>query len=108
MLVSSSANDEEVYKPYKSHFMNKNNFNSWRDETLSRSLIVSPVEVNYEDELLTLVTVADDFEGARLVVMAKKLYEWDASHTDVSEASVNPKTKYPKIWYTTRGLKYPH
>ena len=88
--------------------MNAADFNSWRKDTLSRSMIISPLEPSYGDDLLTLVTLADDFDGARLVVMAKKTDEWNASHTDVSGASVNPKTKYPKIWYTTRGLEYPH
>ncbi|MBQ8267802.1 MAG: class B sortase [Clostridia bacterium] len=109
MLISSSVNDSgEIYKPYKSHFTNENDFKLWAKETASRSLINTTVSAEYGDDILTLVTVADDFDGARLVVMAKKLTDWDMSHTDVSQASVNSKIKYPKIWYTTRGLEYPY
>ena len=109
MLVSSLNDDGgDIYKPSKSHFANDNEFNLWRNETLSRSLINTTVEVKHGDNMLTLVTVANDFDGARLVIMAKQTDEWNASHTDVSEASVNPKIKYPKIWYTTRGLEYPY
>lgn len=109
MLVSSSADDNgKTYKPYKSYFLNESEFNNWFKESASRSLINTTVEVKHGDDMLTLVTVADDFDGARLVVLAKKLTDWDANHTDVSNASVNPKIKYPKIWYTTRGLKYPY
>ena len=109
MLVSASSDDQgEVYKPYKSHFIDENEFNAWYNETLSRSLINTTVTAERSDNILTLVTVANDFDGARLVVMAKQIDEWNASHTDVSEAAVNPQIKYPKIWYTTRGLEYPY
>lgn len=109
MLVSSSADDNgDIYKPYKSHFTDENDFKLWAEETYSRSLINTTVEAEYGDDILTLVTVADDFDGARLVVMAKKTDEWNAERTDVSGASVNAKIKYPKIWYITRGLEYPY
>lgn len=109
MLVSSSADDSgEIYKPYKSYFADNNEFDIWLKETYSRSLINTTVTAEYTDDFLTLVTIADDFEGARLVVMAKKTDEWDAAHTEVSDAAVNPQIKYPKIWYTTRGLEYPY
>lgn len=109
MLVSSSTNDgDQIYKPYKSYFADNNGFDSWLKETRSRSMINTTVEVDYGDDILTLVTVADDFEGARLVVMAKKSDEWDASHIEVNDSTVNPQIKYPKIWYSTRGLEYPY
>lgn len=109
MLVSSSGDDNgEIYMPSKSHFADDSDFNSWSNETYSRSLINTTVKVEYGDDILTLVTVANDFEGARLVVMAKKTDEWDASHTDVTAATVNPQIKYPKTWYSTRGLEYPY
>lgn len=109
MLVSSYADDSgEIYKPYKSHFTDENDFSLWAEETYARSLINTTVTAKYGDDILTLVTVADDFDGARLVVMAKKLTDWDSNHTDVSDSKVNAKIKYPKIWYDTRGLEYPH
>lgn len=109
MLVSSSADDNgEVYKPYKSYFADNAEFDSWLKESYSRSLIDTTVKAEYGDDILTLVTLADDFDGARLVVMAKKTDEWNAAHTEVDDAAVNPQIKYPEIWYTTRGLEYPY
>lgn len=109
MLVSSHQDDEgQIYKPYKSFFDDAADFNLWLTETQERSIINSTIEVNHGDELLTLVTSANDFENARLVIHAKKITEWDASHMDVSGATISKKTKYPKIWYTTRGLEYPY
>lgn len=109
MLVSSSTDDSgEIYKPYKSHFANEGDFDNWYAETTARSLFHTSIKMQYGDDILTLVTVADDFDGARLVVMAKKIDDLDTNHIDMSETSVNAKIKYPEIWYTTRGLKYPH
>ena len=110
MLVGSSADDggDSVYNPSKSYFVSETEFDEWYAETSQRSLINTTVTAEYGDEFLTLVTVADDFDGARLVVMAKKSTEWEISQTDVTGAGVNPKIKYPKIWYTERGLQYPY
>lgn len=108
MLVSSSEDDALLYKPYKSFFADEKEFNSWHAETRKRSIINSPIQLGYNDEILTLVTSAKDFDGARLVVMAKKITDWDASHTDVSDATISKDTKYPKIWYTSRGQEYPY
>lgn len=109
MLISSHEDDAgNIYNPSKSHFADEDEFGVWYNESRARSLINTTVAVEYGDDILTLVTPANDFAGARLVVLAKKTTDWDASHTDVSGAAVNPKIKYPKIWYTERGLKYPY
>lgn len=109
MLISSYENDTgDVYNPTKSHFVDSDDFELWYNECCERSFINTTVDAQYGDNMLTLVTAANDFDGARLVVMAKRVDEWDASHTDVSGATVNAKIKYPKIWYTMRGIDYPH
>lgn len=108
MLLSATDSDGDNYIPTKSHFSNADVFSTWYNETKSRSLIDTTVDAKFGDDFLTLVTTADDFDGARLVVICKKVTEWDASHLDVSNAVTNSKIKYPKIWYTSRGLEYPY
>ena len=108
MLLSASADDSVAFKPYKSHFADEQEFNNWYSETVVRSLINTTIDIKHGDDLLTLVTVAKDFDGARLVVMAKKVDDWTAERIDVSNASVNAKIKYPQVWYTQRGLQYPY
>lgn len=109
MLLSSYEDDAgSIYNPSKSHFADVDEFTAWYKESRARSLINTTVSVEYGDDILTLVTTANDFADARLVVLAKKTTDWDASHTDVSGAVVNSEIKYPKIWYTERGLEYPY
>lgn len=107
MLLASQDEDKtNTYNATKSHFADKKEFNDWYSETYSRSMISTKVKVEYGDKMLTLVTSANDFEGARLVVMAKKLSDDEAVNT--KDATINSKIKYPKNWYTKRGLKYPY
>lgn len=109
MLTSSASDDEgQIYKPYKSHFIDDAEFDGWFNEAKTRSMINTTVEAENGDNILTLVTVADDFEGARLVVMAKQIDPSDTDTIDVYNASVNQNPKHPKIWYTNRGLEYPY
>lgn len=105
MLVDASSKD---YDFTKGNFTDKDDFNSWYKETCKRSIINTTIPAAYGDDLLTLVTSANDFDGARLVVIAKKLDEWEASHTDVTNATVNPKPKHDNAWYDEKGLENPY
>lgn len=108
LVASASDSSDKIYSPTKSFFADENDFKEWSSETISRSIINTNIETKFGDELLTLVTSANDFDGARLVVVAKKVDDWESSHTDVLSATVNPKIKYPKLWYETKGLEYPY
>ena len=109
MLISSMDNDDgKLYKPYKSYFANDEEFNNWYAETKTRSILNTGVEVENGDNVMTLVTTSSDFEGARFVVMAVQVDASDAGLLDIRSASLNPQPKYPKIWYTSRGQKYPY
>lgn len=108
MIIDSSSENNENYNPLKGYFTDENDFNDWYGETLQRSLINTTVTAAYGDEMLSLITAVNDFNGARLVVTAKKVTEGQTLKADVSGASVNPKIKYPKAWYEQRNLKYPY
>ena len=107
VMVISLNESESSYKPFQSHFKDGDEFKTWLNETNQRSIIKSNIGIKYNDEFLTLMTESDDFEGAQLAVMAKKVDEWTLSHTDLSDSSINPDTKYPNAWYTERGLEIP-
>ena len=96
MLIGPSLDDNYGYNVSKSYFVDETDFNGWLEETKERSVINTGVEVNPQDEFLTLITVSDNFDGARLAVIGKKVDSWDAALTDISGASVNLTAKYPK------------
>jgi len=83
-------------------------FCEWMDGVKERSIINTGVEVEYGDRMLTLVTCADDFENARLVVMARILHENEAIKTFTDTAIANPSPRYPEGWYKKHSLEYPY
>lgn len=83
----------------KSSFSGEKDFDKWYSEIAERSLINTTVTPKSDDNFLTLVTSAKDFDGAKLVVMAKQINDWQAEHISVSGATVNGNIKYPEKWY---------
>lgn len=106
VLNAVKADDENyIYNIYRQSFINETEFNTWRDEAYDRSIIDTGVDVKMGDNIITLVTCTSDFENARLVIMAREVREGENPDVDTSLASVNPNPRYPKKWYTSRGLK---
>lgn len=108
MFLPPSDSNEEFYSPLISSFADDDDFENWYLESCARSIISTTVDVQNGDDILTLVTSASDFEGARFAVMAKKVDEWSAARTDVSGSKINSKIKYPIAWYKEQGLDYPY
>ncbi len=109
MVTSSSQRDKKgAFDPTQGHFENEKAFNKWFVEISKRSLIKPNIPLSYGDDILTLVTVADDFDNARLIVMAKRLQDVEVPYINTSSAVINPNPQYPKEWYEEKGLKYPY
>jgi len=94
-----------IYNIYRNKFLNDTDFANWINEAKERSLINTDTEVASEDNIVTLVTDCDDFENARLVVMAKKAEPGSAYNpNEKTKATANHQPLYPKKWYTERGI----
>lgn len=100
-------NSGEVFDYSKSSFISENDFNAWINSIQQKSIITTNIDVNFDDEILTLSTCAYDFEGARLVVMARKIRNDSEDAESKVEASLNKSPVYPEIWYTKKGIKKP-
>ncbi len=108
VLNSSKKQDNgEIYELYKKDFLTEFGFDSWVEDAMERSLIDTKVDVEFDDKILTLVTDCDDFEGARLVVMARSERRGEALSSKNFEAVLNRNPKYPKKWYDDRNINYP-
>ncbi len=106
MITNASAKDDNgyLYNFTRSQFSSDDDFMSWIAEAKERSLVNTGVEIQPDDEILTLSTCCYDFDNARFVVMAKKL-SVDESHPDLSGAKLNPNVRYPQAWYDKKGLE---
>ncbi len=103
VLNSLKADDDGyIYNISRSSFLNEEDFKDWTDEAFSRSLIDTGVSVSEEDRIITLVTRANDFENARLVVMARESHYGDSDRA--ASATANPEPLYPAKWYKDKGI----
>ncbi len=84
-------------------------FLAWTQEAVARSIITTNVDIKPNDRVLTLATEIDDFEGARLVVMARSVrFDEPYSVDETDSAFINPKPLYPQIWYDLKGGSSPY
>ena len=105
-VANAKAADDNgyLYNYTLSQFESSEHFLSWIDEALERSLITTNIEIDENDEILTLSTCCYDFDDARYVIMAKKL-DNSVAAPDVSSAAYNKNARYPQAWYDKRGLE---
>jgi len=96
-----------VYNIYRNEFSSDADFEGWITEAETRSVITTTTDVAIDDDILTLVTVCEDFENSRLVIMARSRRQDEVFATEDTSAFVSKNPKYPKKWYEVRNIKYP-
>lgn len=108
-VLNASKKDDggHIYDVYRNDFENEIIFENWVGEAKERSIINSSIDVALTDKTLTLITGCDDFENARLVVMARSLREGEEASSQNNNAIPNQKPRYPKKWYKERNIEYP-
>ena len=74
------------------------------NEVLSRSLIVTGVDIQPGDHLITLSTCTYDFEEARFAIVARRVRVGLAETVDTSAAYINPNPVMPKAWYEAKKI----
>lgn len=74
-------------------------FAAYKNKVLERSLIKTGVKLNSGDRFLTLITDLDDFEGAKLAVVLKRVNDAQIKEYDSVKVTVNANAIYPEKWY---------
>lgn len=93
----------DIFQYIQTGFSSDIDFLNYVYNVRERSLIDIPVDVNENDELVTLSTCSYEFDDFRTVVVARKIRELEDSYVDVSNAKLNPDPLMPQIWYDKRG-----
>ena len=102
MIIDSGAADG--FDHTLSEFLNKDTFNEWLDEIKIRNLYKLS-EYPTDFDTITLITDANDFENAKLVVVG---FSVDSFKDDYSNSiSVNPNPYYPNAWYEAHNTDSP-
>ena len=77
---------------------------NFANEVISRSLIVTGVDIQPGDQLITLSTCTYDFKEARFAIVARRVREGESETVDTSVAKVNPNPVMPKAWYEAKKI----
>lgn len=110
-IINTDAKQDNgyLYDYAKTEFADTEDFLSWIQEAMARSIIITNVNVSADDRILTLATDCEDFESAKLVVMAREVRDGENySLNETDRASVNAKPLYPQIWYDIKGGYSPY
>ena len=84
-------------------FQNEKDFMNYVYNVRIRSMINCPVDVNEDDQLLTLSTCSYEFTNFRTVVVARKVRIGESTKVDVSRASKNKNAVWPDVYYSAYG-----
>lgn len=77
------------------NFKNKAEYDDFISNVMLRTQIITPVDVQYGDEFLTLSTCSNEFSNSRFAVFARKVREGEDDFVDVSQAYLNPNAVEP-------------
>lgn len=84
-------------------FQNEKDFMNYVYNVRIRSMINCPVDVNEDDQLLTLSTCSYEFTNFRTVVVARKVRLGESTKVDVSRATKNKNAVWPDVYYSAYG-----
>ncbi len=84
-------------------FQNEKDFMNYVYNVRIRSLINCPVDVNEDDELLTLSTCSYEYTNFRTVVVARRVRIGEDAKVDTGKASLNSEAVWPEVYYSSRG-----
>ncbi len=104
LLVDDTDKDEYNYA--RTVFEDEEEFAYHVAQLRVRSLFDTPVDVVEGDSLLLLTTPIDyGYDGARVVVAARRVRAGEDEKNDLSKARVNRSPKMPKGWVEANGGK---
>ncbi len=83
-------------------------FMEYINEVDKRKFYSTGVDIISSDKILTLSTCCYDFDGARLVIIARLKRDGEGAVPDTSQASNNDNPKYPQAWYNANKKTNPY
>lgn len=108
-ITNSKASQDNGYMfSYNFLDISSEKFTEYIKEIDKRKFYTTGVDIQPTDKILTLSTCCYDFDGARLVVVARLKRDGESSSPDVSQAVTNDNPKYPQAWYDANKKQNPY
>lgn len=93
----------EFFNYLQGNFNSDEEFLDFVYNVRERSIIDTDVDVNENDQLITLSTCTYEFENFRTAVIARRVRPGEDSSVNVDNASVNTDMVWPDVYYWTFG-----
>lgn len=104
MIVGEAERYTDNFDYTVDTFADEDDFLYYVSQIRQRSLFDTPVSVKEEDSLLMLTTPIDyGFDGARIVVVARRARLGEVEDNDLSRARVNESVLMPLAWQIQQG-----
>ena len=91
-----------------SDFPSEEDFWTYISEINERSIYSTGVDISENDELLTISTCNYSFDGARMIIVCRKVRKGENADVNLSLVATNKSPKYPQAWYDEKGLNNPY
>lgn len=101
--TNTKSDQGEPFQYLRYSFADDSDFLNYVYQVRERSLIDTPVDVNEDDQLITLSTCSYEFDEFRTAVIARKVRPGEDAGVDVSKAVKNPDPLMPDVWYNRYG-----
>ncbi len=95
------------YSAYRTKFTNDTDFMQWIKHSRERSLYDIPVDINADDEIITLSTCCYDFTNARFVILGRLVRQDETQDVDTESITANKDVLYSKEYYEKKKLPIP-
>ncbi|MBQ7860717.1 MAG: sortase [Clostridia bacterium] len=109
MITNINPEDDNnyVFNYFWTNLNTSLNYSAYLNQLSQRSLYDTGVDVTPSDKLLTLSTCCNDFDDARLVVVARLVRPGESLEVDTSRAVENENPRFPQAYYDEEGTKNP-
>jgi sortase B len=107
-ITNGSSEKEEFFDYTKPDFNCSDDFMNYIYQLRIRSLFhIDTVDINENDQLLTLSTCSYEVKNYRTVIVARRLREGEDPSVDVDSVTINKEPLYPYSYYYRYGGKAP-
>ena len=109
MVTNINPEDDNnyVFNYFWTNLNTSLNYSAYLNQLSQRSLYDTGVDVTTTDKLLTLSTCCNDFDDARLVVVARLVRPGESLEVDTSRAVENENPRFPQAYYDEEGKENP-
>ncbi|MHB8128513.1 MAG: sortase domain-containing protein [Mobilitalea sp.] len=108
IVTNGTSNKEPLFNYTRSVFKDSSDFLNFVYQLRIRSVYnMDDIDINENDQILTLSTCSYEVKDYRTVIIARKVREGEEATVDVDNVTINSAPLYPGTWYYRFGGKAP-